>query len=486
MTATQDFRSRWLPVVLCALTFSGVADRVSATGFAGDANGDGFVDLADLPYWDGCATAPGAGGAATSCAPLDFDTDEDIDLVDFSQYLNVFLVPICGNGIIQEGELCDDAGESANCDVDCTPAECGDDVVNVAAGEQCDDGNGFNGDGCRANCTLEVCGDSILDAGEDCDPPDAAAFCGSTCQYIISGLIQDDNCGGAAELSGEGLFSFDNYLATPDGPAHTGCTFFGEDQIDHDVWGCWTSPCTGTVLLETCDFTTIDTKIAVYDGCGCPGTDARLLSCSDDACLSQTRLIFPATAGSSYLIRLGTFPPRNGGFGLVKITCGVDNCPGEGDCFASSDSPGCNDASCCEKTCERDPFCCTTQWDEVCAEEALGYCEGAFSVCGPGTGSCTAANGSPGCDDEVCCNAVCRADPLCCLETWDAACAEEEAAYCHSSCGPGAGACHAANGTPGCEDPACCDEVCVRDPFCCQIAWDQECVPIANEWCPAP
>jgi len=45
----------------------------------------------------------------------------------------------CGNGIVEPGELCDDAGESAACNVDCTPVACGDGILNVTAGEECDD-----------------------------------------------------------------------------------------------------------------------------------------------------------------------------------------------------------------------------------------------------------------------------------------------------------------------------------------------------------
>jgi formylglycine-generating enzyme required for sulfatase activity len=66
---------------------------------------------------------------------------------------------VCGDGVQNAlaGELCDDGGESAGCDVDCTPSACGDGVANAAAGEQCDDA----GDSarCDGDCTLPVCGD---------------------------------------------------------------------------------------------------------------------------------------------------------------------------------------------------------------------------------------------------------------------------------------------------------------------------------------
>jgi cysteine-rich repeat protein len=61
---------------------------------------------------------------------------------------------VCGDGLVEGTEACDDMGESAICDDDCTLAECGDSVVNVTAGEECDDGNTMDGDGCDATCLL--------------------------------------------------------------------------------------------------------------------------------------------------------------------------------------------------------------------------------------------------------------------------------------------------------------------------------------------
>lgn len=66
-------------------------------------------------------------------------------------------LPECGDSYVsvQVGETCDDGGDSATCDSDCTIAECGDGYTNDAAGEECDDGGVADGDGCSATCTLE-------------------------------------------------------------------------------------------------------------------------------------------------------------------------------------------------------------------------------------------------------------------------------------------------------------------------------------------
>ena len=63
---------------------------------------------------------------------------------------------VCGNAIPEPGEQCDTGGESVGCDADCTLTLCGDGLVNVSAGEQCDDGNNQDGDGCSAICLSDV------------------------------------------------------------------------------------------------------------------------------------------------------------------------------------------------------------------------------------------------------------------------------------------------------------------------------------------
>lgn len=88
----------------------------------------------------------------------------------------------CGNGVIDEGETCDDGNVASGdgCSETCTDeglAECGDGMVD--AGEECDDGNILNGDGCSDTCRDETmmmgdCGDGVVDTDEECD--DANAF----------------------------------------------------------------------------------------------------------------------------------------------------------------------------------------------------------------------------------------------------------------------------------------------------------------------
>ena len=107
----------------------------------------------------------------------------------------------CGNGVTDPGEDCDDSGESAICDADCTAVTCGDQAVNSTAGEQCDDGNLDDTDACLSTCLDATCGDSTVQAGvEDCD--DGPANSNSTpdaCRTDCSSA----SCGDSVQDSGE-------------------------------------------------------------------------------------------------------------------------------------------------------------------------------------------------------------------------------------------------------------------------------------------
>ena len=64
--------------------------------------------------------------------------------------------PICGNGVLETTEGCEDGNrdDDDGCDSNCTPTGCGNGVL--TSGEECDDGNTSDGDGCSAVCELEA------------------------------------------------------------------------------------------------------------------------------------------------------------------------------------------------------------------------------------------------------------------------------------------------------------------------------------------
>ncbi|HZP42471.1 MAG TPA: DUF4215 domain-containing protein [Candidatus Binatia bacterium] len=66
------------------------------------------------------------------------------------------------------------------------PAVCGNGVVEI--GEQCDDGNTQGCDGCSATCRTEGCGDGVVNCGEQCDDGAANGTPGDPCSTTCTEL----------------------------------------------------------------------------------------------------------------------------------------------------------------------------------------------------------------------------------------------------------------------------------------------------------
>ena len=121
----------------------------------------------------------------------------------------------CGNGMIDDGEKCDDGNKVGGdgctplCQIEkgwicqtvgqpCTRNNiCGDSIL--TAPEACDDGNKNSGDGCSSDCLkvdtgwrcpvpgkpcIPICGDGVIEGSEKCDDSNTANGdgCSSTCQ----------------------------------------------------------------------------------------------------------------------------------------------------------------------------------------------------------------------------------------------------------------------------------------------------------------
>jgi cysteine-rich repeat protein len=98
----------------------------------------------------------------------------------------VCIVDLCGNGVLDPGEACDDGNiiDGDGCSADCKSNEtCGNGIVDKSVGEQCDLGPGKNvpGSGCTPSCKSEVCGNGTKDPGEECDGGGETSYCNSDC-----------------------------------------------------------------------------------------------------------------------------------------------------------------------------------------------------------------------------------------------------------------------------------------------------------------
>lgn len=112
---------------------------------------------------DGDASGPDPGGPATESSS-DSGGSESGD------------EPVCGDGIVEAPELCDqgeqngewaqDQGDSCNADCSGSGPHCGDEIQNGP--EECDDGNFAGHDACTSACQAQACGDGNTDPGELC------------------------------------------------------------------------------------------------------------------------------------------------------------------------------------------------------------------------------------------------------------------------------------------------------------------------------
>jgi len=139
-----------------------------------------------------------------------------------------------------------------------------------------------------------------------------------------------DECEDALNITGLGLFDWDNSRATKGttGQGLTRCDTDGLLDIEADIWFKWKAEGTSEVTIDTCGgLTTVDTKMAVYTTNNCMELDNNnLISCSSNDCNFKSRITFSAEEGEEYLIQLGNFPisvdstPVTKGDGKIQIS----------------------------------------------------------------------------------------------------------------------------------------------------------------------
>jgi cysteine-rich repeat protein len=185
--------------------------------------------------------------------------------------------PVCGNAMVEMGEECDD-GNTTNgdgCSSECKYEYCGDGIVQTSLGEQCDDGGYRNDDGCDMFCQIErppttdagvppppppdappppptdappppppptdapppppptdapppppgVCGNGVVNAGEECDDANTRNNdgCSSECKYEYcgDGIVQNalgEQCDDGGYRNDDGCDMFCQIERYPSGP----------------------------------------------------------------------------------------------------------------------------------------------------------------------------------------------------------------------------------------------------------------------------
>ncbi len=397
--------------------------------------GDGTVEGAEVCD-DGNTVA--SDGCDATCAAVETgyvclqDTTPMDNICDTGGAGSV--VPVCGDGIVIGGEVCDDGNTASNdgCDATCAAVEtgyvclqdttpmdnicdtggagsvvpvCGDGIV--IGGEVCDDGNTASNDGCDATCAavetgyvclqdttpmdnicdtggagsvVPVCGDGMVIGGEVCDDGNTVASdgCDATCAAVETGYVclqdttpMDNICdtGGAGSVvpvCGDGIVigtevCDDGNTATGDGcdascVVETGWSCDGADPTTCNTT-CGDSIVVGT---EVCD----DGNTTANDGC-------------DATC---------AAVETGYVCLQDTTPMDNicdtGGAGSVVPVCGDGIVIGGEVC--DDGNTVANDG--CDATCaavETGYVCLqdTTPMDNICDTGGAGS---VVPVCGDG------------------------------------------------------------------------------------------------------
>lgn len=185
--------------------------------------------------------------------------------------------PSCGDGVIDDGEQCDDAdkqdgdGCSSECAIEtgyecngstsvCTPT-CGNGSLQV--GEECDDGGVDDGDGCSSGCAVEsgfscfqepsscapTCGNLVLDAGEECDD---------------GGITAGDGCSGGCRV--EPGFSCNDELPSVCAPTCGNGILDGAEECD-DTGIAGGDGCSASCVIEP-GYACFETPSVCAETCG--------------------------------------------------------------------------------------------------------------------------------------------------------------------------------------------------------------------------
>jgi cysteine-rich repeat protein len=156
----------------------------------------------------GCLCGDGIVEAGERC--------DDANVTNTDTCTNTCDEATCGDGFLQSGETCDDANRdnTDTCTNACLPPACGDGFAQPGNLEECDDGNADDTDDCLNACLTPLCGDGVVWSGhETCDDGNfldtdtCTSFClPATCGdgFIWTGM---EDCDDGNVLDGDGCSS---------------------------------------------------------------------------------------------------------------------------------------------------------------------------------------------------------------------------------------------------------------------------------------
>ncbi len=275
--------------------------------------------------------------------------------------------------------------------------------------------------------TFSLCGGATFDTRiavmNDCVPANGVLGCnddlcalqsqtsanltaGQTCIVVVGGYGTTGGGAGALAISAGGgggggggcdlatataVIEGPNDFATTIGSGNLDLTgicdpgTFGDDLLYNVTYYRFTPTQDGIWTATTCATATWDTRLAILGSCD----PFSAVACNDDgpaACTNFTSTVeFTGTTGVEVVVAVGGYAAGNSGIGTLTMIYGstVIACgdPAAGDCCVANTTASCNDEACCTAVCAADAFCCESQWDQICADQAALLC----GACGAGS-----------------------------------------------------------------------------------------------------
>lgn len=281
--------------------------------------------------------------------------------------------PVCGNGVVEEGELCD-----AECPVDCEPRHC---QVSAMSGSsatcdvacawspisECVDADGC----CPAGCTSEddsdcasECGNGVVEVGETCDG-DCPVTCDDANACTVNRRVgTDETCTTECIIESRILTCVND-----DGCCPTGCTASNDSDCN--------AVCDNGMIEpgETCDG-------------NCP------TSCDDGNACTERSLMGSAAACTAFCQLTSTITACIDGDGCCPPSCNASN---DSDCNAVCGNAVVEPGELCDSDC---PALCDD--NDVCTANAL---MGSAATC---NAMCVYTAITACVDDDGCCPAMCN------------------------------------------------------------------------------
>jgi hypothetical protein len=348
---------------------------------------------------DACQTGQCAAGKAVACDDNNACTLDTCDTQLGCQH------------VAQAGD-CSDGNACTLNDV-CVAGKCV-----PGSNKLCNDDNPCTTDGCAfdSGCVATPADGLPCDDGQACSAKDVCSD--GKCQGVEA--ICDDNnpCTSDGCDDGTGCLNLAADATCTDGNACNGVDLCVNGSCSGSTFSCDDgNPCT----VDSCVLESGCLNLPVSDGTDCNDNDActKIDTCVQGQCQGSVPVVCTAldqchVAGTCDPATGDCSQPVDPGTDVFVVTdCGGSNC-----CMAS-DVTGCSDPDIETCVCGMDSYCCDTEWDSICVNEAVNLCGGATetvlvpTACDDGIGctqddqcdlgSCVGTEADQACDDGLGC-----------------------------------------------------------------------------------